>query len=238
MQTAFAYRQCKEANYGNALENIRQEFLPDLNSMDPQDPQLLSKQGKEAQELFIEFVNTGKVVNKGSDERINVTVNSEIREYHKLNLKDRRFLQNQMLLSSEQVYHYYLLNLLLLLEFRQLAEQDKKSDHQKFINNKVLSQLKLNSQLSDDLARNNLSWKADDSEVRQWFRDFVKTDEEYLNYNKQENVNFESDQEIILHLIKKVLFDKDIIDSYWQDKDLQWAEDRPVILSMLKKTIK
>jgi N utilization substance protein B len=239
MQTAFAYRQCKEANYANALENIRLEFLPDLNSMEPQDPALLAQQGKEAQELFTTKVDTNeKFITGGSMEKINNVVKEEIGNYHKNNRKDHNFLRNQMLISSEKIYDYYLLNLLLLIEFADLAGKDQRPLQSNFAGNRIISKIRGNKEFNDLVIRRNISWKGEESNTRQWFRELVKTDEEYLNYNKQENVSFDKDQAIILHLIKKVLLGKDNIDVYWQDLDLQWHEDRAVILSMLKKTVK
>jgi N utilization substance protein B len=239
MQTAFAYRQCKEANYANALENIRLEFLPDLNSMEPQDPALLAQQGKEAQELFTTKVDTNeKFITGGSIEKINNVVKEEIGNYHKNNRKDHNFLRNQMLISSEKIYDYYLLNLLLLIEFADLAGKDQRPLQSNFAGNRIISKIRGNKEFNDLVIRRNISWKGEESNTRQWFRELVKTDEEYLNYNKQENVSFDKDQAIILHLIKKVLLGKDNIDVYWQDLDLQWHEDRAVILSMLKKTVK
>lgn len=239
MQTAFAYRQCKEANYANALENLRQEFMPDLNSMEPQDTALLAEQGKEARSLFKKLVYSDqKTIHAGSSEKITKEVTQEIQDFHKGNLKDRRFLKNQMLLSCEKLYHFYLLNLLLLQEFASLAGQDKKFTQKNFSTNQIIAKLEANQEYKDALIRNDLNWKGEEGMVRQWFRDFIKTDEEYLNYNKKENVTFDDDKALIIHLIKKALFGEEIIDAYWQELDLQWGEDRAVVLSMLKKTVK
>lgn len=239
MQTAFAFRQCKQANYANALDSIRQDFMPDLNSMEPQDASMLAEHGKEAQDLFIKYVYSGtKNIDEGSNERINKKVTKEIEDFHKDNQKDRRFLKNQMLLSSEKLHHFYLLNLLLLLEFSSLAEKDKKIIHKNFLQNKIIAILESNQELQEAVIRHNLNWEGEESTVKQWFRDFIKSDQEYLNYNKQENVTFEDDKALILYLIKKVLFGQEYIEAYWQEQDLNWGEDRAVVLSMLKKTIK
>ncbi|MGK7391191.1 MAG: transcription antitermination factor NusB [Candidatus Cyclobacteriaceae bacterium M2_1C_046] len=239
MQTAFALRQCKEANFANALENIRQEFLPDLNSMEPQDAAGLAAQGLEAQEIFKKSYTQAKPsVTEGSNEKINRVVNSEIAEYHKLNDKDQRFLKNQMIITAETVYHYYLLNLLLFAEFADLAEKDKRQNHQHFIENPVIRKVKEHQELQDLAVRHNLSWSDNEDIVRQWFRDFIKTDEHYQGFNKKESVTFSESKELIQHLIKKVLFQKEVIESYWQEKDISWSEDRSVVLSLLKKTVK
>lgn len=46
MQSLFAFEQCKEANHLLAHDLIDERFQPDLNSMEPQDKELLRKQKK------------------------------------------------------------------------------------------------------------------------------------------------------------------------------------------------
>ena len=41
MQTIFAFRQSRLANYGIAIESLEDTFKPDLNSMEVQDPAAL-----------------------------------------------------------------------------------------------------------------------------------------------------------------------------------------------------
>ena len=239
MQTAFALRQCKEANYANALENIRQAFLPDLNSMEPQDAVQLAEQGKEAQELFkINFLDKNSSVSSGSNDKINKEVNSEIRDYHNNIDKDKRFLKKQMILDAEKVYHYYIMNLLLLVEFQDLLEKSKKYPSKNFSSNKIIKKLRDHQEVNELAARHNLTWKEEQENVRLWFKDFIKTDEEFLSYNKKDSVSFEEDKLIIQHLIKNVLFSNETIESFWQEKDIAWSEDRAIVLSLLKKTVK
>lgn len=237
MQTAFALKQCKEANYANALENIRQSFLPDLNSMEPQDPEALKVKSREARKIFKDFFKDSQPSIKGYDEEIKSTVEREIRDFHKNNDKDQRFLQNQMMLSAEKLYHYYIQNLLLLEEFADLAKKDKKIDQQAFAENKVIEKIRSSEEIKDLAVRNNLTWN-DQSTIRQWFKDLIKTDQEYQSYNNKASVDFEDDKNIIQHLIKIVLFGKETIESHWQEQDISWTEDRAIILSLLKKTIK
>ena len=52
MQSLFAFEQCKEANHLLAHDLIDEKFQPDLNSMEPQDKELLRKQKKVAMQLF------------------------------------------------------------------------------------------------------------------------------------------------------------------------------------------
>ncbi len=52
MQTLYALRQSRQANYGIALEHIEESFQPDLNSMEVQDPVLLKSLATEARKAF------------------------------------------------------------------------------------------------------------------------------------------------------------------------------------------
>jgi N utilization substance protein B len=51
-QNLYAYDQCKGSNFNLAKDQIREAFLPDLNSMEVQDKPQLKKDAAKAIELF------------------------------------------------------------------------------------------------------------------------------------------------------------------------------------------
>ena len=57
MQNLFAYNQCKEADLLLSHDLIEERFLPDLNSMEVQDKELLRKQKKQALTIFDKKMN-------------------------------------------------------------------------------------------------------------------------------------------------------------------------------------
>ena len=52
LQCLYAYYKSKEANYNLALDYINNQFLPDLNSMEPVDKSVLNTKKRESLKTF------------------------------------------------------------------------------------------------------------------------------------------------------------------------------------------
>jgi len=163
MQSLFAYEQCKEANYHLALEHINQAFQPDLNSMEPQDKNLLKAQGKEAQELFKKhYKNPDATITSGSDARINEVVREAIDFYYKQLDKDRRFLKQEMLKDPDRIYGRYAWLLYWLPAFVELLQKAKPKKelppYNNMLNNRLAPQIKEHRKLAEIYSESGLSW--------------------------------------------------------------------------------
>jgi len=237
MQTVFAFRQSKEANATLAKEFIGESFAPDLNSMEYQDKDMLKSQKKEAVELFNNSYRSDDTA-KHDDEKISEVVNEAISTYHQQNDKDRKFFKKNMVVEAEKITDRYLSILLLLTEFSEIAEEEKKADHSNFVKNLLIKVLKENSDLENLILRRNVSWKNHTSEVRQWFKDIIRKDEAYEQYIKLDNPGFDDDKSIVMHIVKQIIFKNEVIDKFLEEQDLNWQEDRAIIKSLTVKTIK
>jgi len=237
MQTVFAYRQSKEANSGLAQEYIRESFAPDLNSMEVQDKDLLKKQKKEALTVYREnYKSEDKVKHK--DEKIADAVNAAIDQYHHQNEKDFKFFKKNMVVEAEKILDRYLSILVLMSEFVEVAEEDQRTDHSNFVKNLLIQRLNENSSLENLILRRNITWADYKPEIRQWFKEIIKSDDQYKEYIKLENSSFEDDRNIVNHIIKNIIFKHEVIDKFLEEEDLNWQEDRAIIKSLTVKTFK
>lgn len=237
MQTVFAYRQSKEANSGLAKAYIEEYFAPDLNSMEVQDKSQLEAQKKEALELYRKNYRTDQHI-KHNDEKIEESVNNAIDDYHKQNAKDFKFFKKNMVVEAEKISDRYLSILQLLIDWAEFAEEDTRIDQTNFVKNLLIQALKFNSNLENAILRRNINWTEYKSDIRQWFKDFIKSDEDYQHYIAKDQTTFEEDKEIVNHIIKHVVFKNDVIDKFLEEQDLNWQEDRAIIKSLTVKTIK
>lgn len=236
MQTVFAYRQSKEANAGLAQEFIKESFAPDLNSMEVQDKDALKEQKKEALTLFKANYKKEASVSH-TDEKVAETTNEAIDDYHKQNAKDLKFFKKNMLVEAEKIFDRYLSILNLLMHFAEFAEEDTKTDHSNFVKNLLIHTLKFNEALENVTLRRNIKWD-DKSEIRNWFKELVRKDEEYQQYIKLDSPGFEEDKKIVSHIVKNIVFKNEVIDKYLEEEDLNWQEDRAIIKSLTVKTLK
>lgn len=237
MQTVFAYRQSKEANAGLAIEFIEETFAPDLNSMEVQDKELLKTQKIAATELFNNHYRENKSVSH-EDEKIAQVVNEAIAEFHKANSKDFKHFKKVMIAEAEKILDRYLSILMLLQEFVEVAEDDKKGDHTNFVKNLLIHTLRNDSSLENIILRRNIDWTSHRPEIRQWFKDLIRPDEAYLSYSKLSNPSFEDDKNIANHIVKNIIFKSEVIDKFLEEEDLNWHEDRAIIKSLTVKTFK
>lgn len=239
MQTLYALRQSRQANHGIAMDHIATTFQPDLNSMEVQDPVHLKELQKEALEKFkanylvSDFESVG-----GSEPWVDDVVTETIQQFHENNERDRKKYRHQMQEEVDRIYDRYLSVLRLLIEFRTIAESDKRRNHDKFIQNSFIRELEANDELNVMFSRKHIDWTQDQSEVRQWFKDIIREDEKYIAYNNSTEASEESDLEFVQYLVKSVIFKNPTIDRFLEERDLNWTEDKAIVKSLASKTVK
>ena len=248
MQNIFAYFQCRQSDYHLALDLIRDEFAPDLNSMEVQDPVKLEENRRAASELFTNSHEEGRL--QGQDaytaEQTSAALDA-LNYYKKMVQQDVDHLRKNMVIEAEKLAGRYLLFLLLLLELRQYAQEERERrleksrkgpNEENWLNNKVLQLLEQNKTLQTEAIRQNLNWRDDRDLIQDLYRNVLLQDEAFLEYLQQEQPDFEADQKIVLHIIKKVFFKHELVESLMERQDLYWSENREVLKSMVQRTVK
>ena len=243
MQSVFAYEQCKEANYHLALENIADAFLPDLNSMEVQDKQLLKVSGREADKLFKElFKSKPKKVKEGATDKINEVVEDAIKQYYVRLGKDSKFLKREMLKDAEFITNRYASLLSLLEPIKDLLGNIKPkgdvSSFENFQNNRVIEAIIDNPKLSKVFIKSSLSWSGEREELIVWIKEVFLKDEEVIKYLDLNKPTYDEDKEFVLYIYKSIIFKSEIIGLYMERTDLYWTENKAILRSMVVKSIK
>jgi N utilization substance protein B len=88
------------------------------------------------------------------------------------------------------------------------------------------------------LTRNNVNLDDLELEIKEWFRDYIKTSDIYLAYLNIENPTLEQDLEAADNILKKIIFKNEVILNYFSEKDLNWTEDKSVVRSLASKVLK
>jgi transcription antitermination protein NusB len=238
MQSLFALQQCKEASYELCLEQISDEFLPDLNSMEVQDKAKLNLEKKNAIKLFETAFASGEMKVDDENAKIKKAVNSAFQYYQTQVKKDTLFFQKNLISEVEKIYDHYIGALRLVAAFAELAEADKKVSHKNFVNNTWIKALVNSELLQKEALKLNRHWQDKAEQVRTWFRDVVRQDNEYLVYLDRKSPSFEDQKKFINYLFKKVVFGKTIINDYYESEVLRWTEDQDIVKALVEKTIK
>lgn len=238
MQSLFALQQCKDANYELCFEKISDAFAPDLNSMQVQDKPLLQQQKKQGLKLLEKAFAEDKSSVDFEDERVVKAVNTVLKFYRDQVKKDTEFFRKNLVIEVEKIYDHYIAALSLVSAFAELAEADKKVSHRNFVNNAWIKALKNSEALRKDALRLGRNWQNNAEKVRHWFRDVVRQENEYLNYLDRKSPSLDDQKKFINHLFKKVILGKTVINDFFEEEVLRWAEDRDIVKALVEKTVK
>jgi transcription antitermination protein NusB len=251
-QNLYAYEQCKASNLNLAKDQIKEAFLPDLNTMEVQDKGLLKIEAAQAIELFKENLNKDTFHLGGqSNEKIIKEVKNALNYFYSANKKDFDFLAKNMVTSAERIPQLYLFAIEILLAFgnhvglegekkRKFPSEKGASNHGELnlAKNKILSKIKNSPEFRSATIRQVANIDDLELEIKEWYRDYVKPLESYQAYLKIDEPSLEDDFEIADEILKKVIFKIDAILNYFSEKDLNWTENKSVVRSLASKVLK
>ena len=238
MQSLFALQQCKDANYELCFEQINEAFLPDLNSMETQDKVLLAAKKKEARQLFETGFAQGETSVNHADKTIKKVVNDCFKFYHAQSKKDTDFFRKNLVSDVEKIYAHYIAVLSIIPAFYQVAAADKKVSHKNFVNNAWIKALSDSPLLRKEALKLSRTWEDKHDRIKGWFRDVIRQDNEYLNYLDKREPSVEDQRKFIGHLFRKVILGKTVINEYFEEEVLRWAEDKDIVKGLVEKTVK
>ncbi len=162
--------------------------------------------------------------------------------------KQEKFLK----VSIENMYSLYLLTLSLFVEIHALASSrlelsskkylstpsDDFPNQEKFINNLLLKQLASNGLLKDALAKRKLkNWYLNDEYIKIVLKD-IENSEVYEQYMMTPGQDYESDRAFLITLFKSIIAPNDKIQDYFEDDQLTWVDDIPIVNTFLLKRLK
>lgn len=238
MQSLFAYQQCKDANYTLATDSIEETFAPDLNSMEVQDKKELSKQKAQALKAFEKAFEKNQMSAEHDDPKIQKALKEAFALYTKGIKKDFDFIKKNLVLQSEKIYDHYLSVLALGVSLAEAADADKKINHGNFVKNSWIKALGKSEELKKESLKAGIAWDKNFDRVRQWLKDVLKQDNDYMHYLDKKNPSTEDQKKIMNHLFRRVILGKTVINEFFEEEVLYWAEDHDIVKGMVEKTIK
>ena len=162
--------------------------------------------------------------------------------------KQEKFLR----FSIENMYTLYLLVLGLLAELHQLAQkhvshaekkyistaEDEYPNKEKFVNNQLLLQIATNPTLSNELKKRKLdNWNMHADYVKIIYKDICESDL-YKSYMLDQKNSYEKDREFLIDIFKQIVAPNEKIYEYFEDDQLTWVDDIPIINTYLVKHLK
>jgi len=251
-QNLYAYDQCKNSNLNIVKDQIREAFMPDLNSMEVQDKSQLKKDAEVCIDLFLTNLNKDSFVSPAEvSTKIKQQALLGIRNFASANLKDREFLLKNMITSAERLPELYLYAIQLLVSFGEHVENEHarklkisvspislQEGDLNLAKNFVLNKIKNSPEYRSAITRQQANLDELELEIKEWFREYIKPSESYQEYIKINNPTPEQDYLILDDLLKKVIFKTDAIVNFFSEKDLNWTENKAIVRSLASKVLK
>ena len=246
MQALYALEQAQRSNYQLALDYIHQKFEPNLNSMVIPTAEEVALKRKLGKELFEANHQNETLEAKSENPEVDVAVSEAMSFYSTQIQKERRQQKQEMIKKTEAIHDDYLKLLKLLTSLAELSGNDyhsrKARQYSKeivfdselnFANNRLIHHLEKHQELQELLI--GTSWATET--IKHWFK-ILKEEEFYKNYVSLKQTTFLEDKEFVIALARDFIMKNEILDSYFDEKDIYWTENRTVLRNMLLKTVK
>lgn len=253
MQALYAVQKCEDANFELAKDYIEEIFTPDLNSMEVQDKALLKQNAKTAKKIFQSNYRAHQIKEEqDTNPEVRSAVSNAI-DYFRNNVKkDMSFIKKDMLEAVNKLLENYYLCLKLLVEFSELTKEDIEKRQKRLADsgkqvfeselnlykNKAIKIINENDALQNEFIRFGTTWKDDELDVQEWFRDLLKKADFYKEYVQKNDPSFEDDVLVLDQITRQILLKNEAITNFMAERDLYWEENKSALKSMLKKTIK
>ena len=83
-----------------------------------------------------------------------------------------------------------------------------------------------------------ISWDNQQDQLRDWYKGVLNKDETFREYIKKESCIYEEDWVILDYICRGIVFKNDVFVSYFEDIDLDWSENKPIVRSLVIKSLK
>jgi N utilization substance protein B len=206
--------------------------------MEFQDKKELSKLKAHALKAFEKAFEQNQISAEHDDSKIQKALKEAFSLYAKGVKKDFEYIKKSLVLQSEKIYDHYISVLTLALALAEAADADKKINHGNFVKNSWIKALGKSDELKKESLKQGMAWDKNFDRVRQWLKDVLKQDNEYMHYLDKKSPSFEDQKKIMNHLFRRVILGKTSINEFFEAEVLYWAEDHDIVKGMVEKTIK
>jgi N utilization substance protein B len=158
--------------------------------------------------------------------------------------------EKELFHSIAKSYELYHLLLLLIVDIRDYAEKrielglskkrptnEEKNPNRKFINNRVVLQLKDNRQLLRYIDATGLSWSNNEQFVKDIYKIVVESDlyQDYMNSGED---SYDADRRFLAKLMEKVIGQHLPLYALFEEQSIYWNDEAEFVVSIVVKTLK
>jgi len=157
--------------------------------------------------------------------------------------------EKELFRDVDKIYDLYIYQLALLLELKHVAEvltEDGKNKRLptkndlnpslKFIQNKFINRLSENIAVKREMNNRRINWNNEFELVKKIYNN-IKASSEYENYMNAADDSYTADRDFIIEIFKEHIADYELINHFYEEKNLHWGDDTYLVNPMIIKTI-
>lgn len=158
--------------------------------------------------------------------------------------------EENLLTSIEKIFDLYLYQLALGIELLHESYREREEARNKyfptpedlmpetnFTRNRILNALNISETLQTLLQKKKINWLKNLDIPQKIFRK-VRLSDGYKDYFKKENPTLNDDKEFIIWVYENFIFNDEVLESYYEELNIHWADDIYVVNSAVVKTLK
>jgi transcription antitermination factor NusB len=152
----------------------------------------------------------------------------------------------QSIKKAYDLYHYLILLIVNVADYanerieiarnKNLPTHEDLNPNTRFVNNKVIAQLRNNTQFEAYIAATKLSWVENPELIKKLYLKVIESD--YYNaYMASDTNNYEADKKLIIDILSNELEEWDFFYQLLEEQSIYWNDDIEFVISMIIKTI-
>lgn len=158
--------------------------------------------------------------------------------------------EKQLIRNVDRIYELFIWQLAFMVElfdyFRFRTDEAKQkylpSDEDlhpstRFIDNKIIAQLSENRDFKKQCERFKVNWTDEREMFRMLYND-IRSGDNYKKYMQADKNTYEDDRNILIKLIRSNLFPSEMLQGFYEEKNIHWADDFDTAMLMTMKTLK
>jgi transcription antitermination protein NusB len=249
VQRLYAFYVCKRANYDWALDQIRDDFTPDVFTALAVDEAQLAQEAQQAMVLFSSsFSLTSPSASSSAttvppSSRVRTVVDRALASYKDALAKDVRSLEGGLKESAATINRSCVRIWQLLVEWARIAteqaERTRLGQQTVAISSVSLSHSPMLQRLQDDdvlakhVQQEGAGWGDYMPQVVSWYHQLVKKDPA-VQWHLTCPLSPVQDQQLLEFLIDHIIFSEEAILSFLCDLDLRWAAHERIVRRLVR----